>query len=58
MPMNALVVLSLVDEGIAGVRHLGPAGVVGFAVAHSVFLVLLGVLYAGFVNRFRAHARI
>jgi hypothetical protein len=33
-------------EGIAGAHHLGASGMIGFAVAHTVFFVLLAVLYA------------
>ncbi len=44
--LNAFVVLPLIGEGIAGSRHLGLPGIVGFAVIHTVFFVLLALLYA------------
>ena len=44
--LNAFAVLPLIGEGIAGSRQLGIAGMVGFAVIHTVFFVLLAVLYA------------
>ena len=43
--LNAFAVLPLIGEGIAGSRQLGVAGMVGFAVIHTVFFVLLAVLY-------------
>jgi hypothetical protein len=51
--LNALIVLPLIGEGIAGSRDLGAAGMVGFAVIHTVFFVLLAVLY----ERLRVDAR-
>lgn len=50
--LNAFAVLPLTGEGIAGSNHLGAAGMVGFALAHTVFFVVLVVLYA----RLRAKA--
>ncbi len=44
--LNAVVVLPLIGGGLAGSRHLGAAGMIGFAVAHTVYFVLLAVLYA------------
>jgi len=44
--LNAFAVLPLIGEGIAGSGKLGMAGMVGFAVIHTVFFVLLAVLYA------------
>ena len=44
--LNAFAVLPLIGEGIAGSRQLGIAGMVGFAAIHTVFFVLLAVLYA------------
>jgi hypothetical protein len=44
--LNAFAVLPLIGEGIAGSRQLDIAGMVGFAVIHTVFFVLLAVLYA------------
>ena len=46
--LNALVVLPLIGEGIAGSRHLGMAGMTGFAAAHTIFFLLLSLLYARF----------
>lgn len=43
---NALVVLPWLGEGVAGSRYLGPAGMAYFAAAHTVFFVLLAVLFA------------
>jgi hypothetical protein len=43
--LNAVIVLPLIGEGFAGARHLDAAGMVGFAAAHTVFFVLLAVLY-------------
>jgi hypothetical protein len=44
--LNAFAVLPLTGEGIAGSHHLGAPGIIGFALAHTVFFVLLAVLYA------------
>lgn len=49
--LNAFVVLPMIGEGIAGSRHLGVAGIVGFAVIHTVFFVLLAILFAQFEER-------
>jgi len=49
--MNALVVLPLIGEGVAGVRHLDPAGVVGFAMAHTVFGVVQNPPFLGYTRR-------
>jgi hypothetical protein len=46
--LNAFVVLPAIGEGIAGSRYLGLAGMTGFAVIHTVFFVLLALLYARF----------
>ena len=46
--LNAFVVLPAIGEGIAGSRYLGLPGMIGFAVIHTVFFVLLAVLYARF----------
>jgi hypothetical protein len=51
--LNALVVLPLIGEGIAGLQALGAAGMIGFALIHTIFFVLLALLYA----RFRAGPR-
>ncbi|MHC1479162.1 hypothetical protein ACYJW8_02825 [Frateuria aurantia] len=44
--LNAGAVLPLLGQGLAGSRVLRPAGIAAFAVAHTVFFVLLAVLYA------------
>jgi hypothetical protein len=46
--LNACVVLPALGEGIAGSRYLPLSGMVGFIVIHTVFFVLLGILYARF----------
>jgi hypothetical protein len=51
--LNAFVVLPATGEGVAGSSHLGLAGMVGFAVIHIVFFVLLALFYA----RLRGGAR-
>jgi hypothetical protein len=43
--INAAVVLPATGEGFAGSRHLTLAGVVWFAAAHTLFFVVLAVLY-------------
>ena len=43
---NAFILLPLTGEGIAGSRHLSLAGMAYFAVAHTVFFVLLSLIYA------------
>jgi hypothetical protein len=52
--LNACVVLPAIGEGIAGSRYLGLAGMTGFAAIHTVFFVLLALLYARF--RARPHS--
>jgi hypothetical protein len=47
---NAFIVLPWVGEGIAGSRYLSAAGMIYFAAAHTVFFVLLALLYAGFTR--------
>lgn len=44
--INALVVLPLTGEGIAGGAHLRPAGIAWYAVAHFLFFLLLAWSYA------------
>jgi hypothetical protein len=48
--LNAIIVLPLIGEGLAGSRRLGAAGMIGFAAAHTIFFVLLAVLYAPLRN--------
>jgi hypothetical protein len=43
--LNAIVVLPATGEGFAGRAHLTLAGIVWFAVAHSLFFMVLAVLY-------------
>jgi len=45
---NAFIVLPLLGEGIAGGRNLGTPGMIYFAAAHTVFFMLLAVLFAVF----------
>lgn len=42
---NAAVVLPSIGEGFAGRRHLTPEGILWFAAAHTMFFVVLAVLY-------------
>ena len=44
--LNAAVVLPLTGEGFAGSAHLTVAGVLWFAAAHTLFFVLMAVIYA------------
>jgi hypothetical protein len=44
--INALLVLPLTGEGVAGSAHLGAPAMLGFALAHTLFFILLGTLYA------------
>ena len=53
--LNAFIVLPWIGEGIAGSRDLSLAGMAYFAFAHTVFFVLLAILYAKFINRRTAH---
>jgi len=43
---NAAIVLPATGEGFAGSRHLSLAGMTWFAAAHTLFFVVLAVLYA------------
>lgn len=45
---NTFIVLPLIGEGIAGSSNLTLAGMIYFAVAHTIFFVLLAVLYRWF----------
>jgi len=42
---NAAVVLPATGEGFAGSRHLTLAGIAWFAAAHTLFFIVLAVLY-------------
>jgi len=44
--LNAFIVLPAIGEGLAGSARLGVGGIAGFAVIHTVFFVLLALLYA------------
>lgn len=46
--LNAFVVLPLTGEGIAGSNHLGVLNMMGFAAIHTIFFVLLSILYGRF----------
>lgn len=43
--LNSAIVLPLIGEGFAGSRHLALSGMIGFAVAHTFFFVLLAIAY-------------
>jgi hypothetical protein len=43
--LNAIIVLPATGEGFAGSAHLTLAGIVWFAAAHSLFFMVLAVLY-------------
>ena len=43
--LNALVVLPLVGEGIAGTNEIGTIGVASFALIHTSFFVILALVY-------------
>jgi hypothetical protein len=43
--LNAAVVLPLTGEGFAGSEHLSFAGMAWFAAAHTLFFLILAVLY-------------
>lgn len=43
---NAFIVLPATGEGIAGSRNLSMAGIIWFAAAHTLFFVVLAILYA------------
>jgi hypothetical protein len=43
--LNAALVLPLIGEGFAGVGQIGAAGVVAFALCHTLFFVLMAVIY-------------
>lgn len=45
---NAVVILPWLGEGFAGSRNLSLPGMAYFAAAHTVFFVLLAVLFARF----------
>jgi hypothetical protein len=47
---NAFIVLPWIGEGVAGSRYLSAAGMIYFAMAHTVFFVGLAVLYPYFVG--------
>jgi hypothetical protein len=42
---NALIVLPVIDEGLAGDRRLTLAGMVWFAAAHTLFFVSQAILF-------------
>ena len=48
--VNAFVLLPISGEGIAGSAHLTLAGMVWFAVAHTVFFVLLAAGYQAYLE--------
>jgi hypothetical protein len=54
--LNAFAVLPATGEGIAGIAHLTPAGIVWYAVAHSLFFMPLALFY-GALRRRAPHNR-
>jgi hypothetical protein len=48
---NAVIVLPAINEGFAGSRHLSLLGIMWFAAAHTLFFVLMAVLYQRFRRR-------
>jgi hypothetical protein len=48
--LNAFAVLPATGEGIAGTAHLTLAGIVWYAVAHSLFFVILALLYGALTH--------
>ena len=44
--LNAFVLLPAIGEGVAGVHQSTPAGIAYYGIAHTVFFVLMAVLYA------------
>src|SRR5262245_31099174 len=53
---NALIVLPWIGEGIARSLYLSADGMIYFAAAHTVFFVLLALLYARFSRQKRRRA--
>lgn len=53
--VNALAVLPLLGEGIAGIRTLTPLGLFCYAVAHTMFFVVLAWLYDVLMRQRRRH---
>lgn len=49
--VNAFVVLPLLGDGIAGVATLTPTGIVSFALAHSLFFVVLAYMFTALRQR-------
>lgn len=54
--LNAAIVLPAIGEGFAGSRHLTATGMIGFAIAHTSFFVLLALLYGQWTGRHRHQA--
>jgi len=50
---NALIVLPTIGEGLAGSRRLTVAGMAWFAAAHTLFFIVLAILYARLRERRR-----
>ncbi len=51
--LNALAVLPLLGEGVAGVRTLTPVGLLSYAVAHTLFFVVLAGVYDALLRQRR-----
>jgi len=52
--LNACVVLPLLGEGVAGVRTLTVGGLLSYAIAHTVFFVVLAWAYGTLKSRLPA----
>lgn len=55
---NAAVILPLAGEGFAGIRYLTPLGVAWFAVAHTLYFVVLAVLYEWLLTTSTPHTNV
>ncbi len=49
--VNALAVLPLLGEGVAGLRTLTAGGLLCYAVAHTTFFLVLALLYDALIRR-------
>jgi hypothetical protein len=51
--LNAFVVLPATGEGFAGSAHLTLAGIMWFAVAHTLFFMVLATAYGALRRNYR-----
>ncbi|MES2500684.1 MAG: hypothetical protein V4570_09115 [Pseudomonadota bacterium] len=49
--VNAVIILPWIGEGFAGDQHLSLAGMLYFAVAHTIFFVALSLIYVRLTHR-------